>query len=59
MSEQVGDHVAGLIGSLIAAIGLDATEVLEFRVHPAAGHIDVTVLDSYRNVRCLKFHYVP
>ena len=51
------DHVGSVVEALINAIGLDPTEVLDLRVDPAAGEIAVTVLDAYRNVRALRFHY--
>lgn len=57
MSEKVPDHVGSVVEALINAIGLDPTEVLDLRVDPAAGEIAVTVLDAYRNVRALRFHY--
>lgn len=57
MSERVGDHVDSVVQALINALGLDPTEVLDLRVHPGAGEVEVTVLDVYRNVRVKRFHY--
>lgn len=57
MSEMVPDHVGEMVTDLVASLGLVPTEVLDLRVHPGAGEIEVTVLDAYRNVRALRFHY--